>query len=163
MVIYESLSEQCLLLQCLCCGHFLLLLYEYYLQECFQSFFFLGRHLQHMEVPRLGVKSELQLPAYAAATATHGPFQSEIFVDYGIFIILFLQIFFLLFPLSQDTFVCITSFLFLFPQLLALLFSPFNHSCCLWVIFQSYFISLIHPQLCPSTFQSFFCFLYFSY
>ena len=31
--------------------------------------FFLGLHLQHMEVPRLGVKSELQLPAYSTATA----------------------------------------------------------------------------------------------
>ena len=30
--------------------------------------FFLGLHLQHMEVPRLGVESELQLPAYATAT-----------------------------------------------------------------------------------------------
>ena len=29
----------------------------------------LGPHLQHMEVPRLGVKSELQLPAYVIATA----------------------------------------------------------------------------------------------
>ena len=26
-------------------------------------------HLQHMEVPRLGVKLELQLPAYTTATA----------------------------------------------------------------------------------------------
>ena len=36
------------------------------------SFFlcvFLGLHLQHMEIPRLEVKSELQLPAYATATA----------------------------------------------------------------------------------------------
>ena len=33
-------------------------------------FVFLGPHLQHMEVPRLGVKSELQLPAYTTATAT---------------------------------------------------------------------------------------------
>ena len=31
---------------------------------------FLGSHMQHMEVPRLGVESELQLPAYATATAT---------------------------------------------------------------------------------------------
>ena len=31
---------------------------------------FLGSHLWHMEVPRLGVKSELQLPAYTTATAT---------------------------------------------------------------------------------------------
>ena len=32
--------------------------------------FFLGPHLQHMEVPRLGIKSELQLPACTTATAT---------------------------------------------------------------------------------------------
>ena len=32
-------------------------------------FDFLGLHLWHMEVPRLGVKSELQLPAYTTATA----------------------------------------------------------------------------------------------
>ena len=31
---------------------------------------FLELHLQHMEVPRLGVESELQLPAYTTATAT---------------------------------------------------------------------------------------------
>ena len=31
---------------------------------------FLGLHLRHMEVPRLRVESELQLPAYAKATAT---------------------------------------------------------------------------------------------
>ena len=29
---------------------------------------FLGPHLWHMKVPRLGVESELQLPAYATAT-----------------------------------------------------------------------------------------------
>ena len=34
------------------------------------SSFFLGPHPCHMEVPRLGVKTELQLPAYATATAT---------------------------------------------------------------------------------------------
>ena len=33
-------------------------------------FFFLGPHLQHMEVPRLGVKSEIQLLAYTTATTT---------------------------------------------------------------------------------------------
>ena len=32
-------------------------------------FFFLGPQLQHMEVPRPGVTSELQLPAYATPTA----------------------------------------------------------------------------------------------
>ena len=32
--------------------------------------YFFGLHLRHMEVPRLGVQSELQLPAYTTATAT---------------------------------------------------------------------------------------------
>ena len=31
---------------------------------------FLGLYPRHMDVPRLGVKSELQLPAYSTATAT---------------------------------------------------------------------------------------------
>ena len=31
---------------------------------------FLGPHLQHVGAPRIGVKSELQLPAYATTTAT---------------------------------------------------------------------------------------------
>ena len=34
---------------------------------------FLGLQLQHMEVPRLGVDSELQLPAYTTATETQNP------------------------------------------------------------------------------------------
>ena len=38
-------------------------------RECFSFFLFLGPHLQHMEVPRLGVESELYLPAYTTATA----------------------------------------------------------------------------------------------
>ena len=36
-------------------------------------FAFLRQHPQHMEVPRLGFKSELQLPAYTTATATGDP------------------------------------------------------------------------------------------
>ena len=36
-------------------------------------FSFLGPYLWHMEVPRLGVKSELQLLVYATATATQDP------------------------------------------------------------------------------------------
>ena len=36
-------------------------------------FGFLGPHLRHMEVPRLGVQSELQLPAYSTATAMGDP------------------------------------------------------------------------------------------
>ena len=41
----------------------------------FLSFFFLflGPHPQHMGAPRLGVESELQLPAYTTATATQDP------------------------------------------------------------------------------------------
>ena len=35
--------------------------------------FFLGPHLWHMEVTRLGVKSELQLLAYTTATAMPDP------------------------------------------------------------------------------------------
>ena len=34
---------------------------------------FLGSHLRHMEVPRQGVTSELQLPAYTMATAMREP------------------------------------------------------------------------------------------
>ena len=33
-------------------------------------FVFLGPHLQHVQVPRLGIESELQLQAYTIATAT---------------------------------------------------------------------------------------------
>ena len=36
-------------------------------------FVFLGLHLRHMEVPRLGVELQLQLPAYTIATATRSP------------------------------------------------------------------------------------------
>ena len=43
------------------------------LQREFFSFFFLGPHPQHMEVPRLRVKSELQLPTYTTATEMQDP------------------------------------------------------------------------------------------
>ena len=43
---------------------------EKHLHFFFFSFCFLGPHLQHMEVPRLGVQSELQLLAYTIAAAT---------------------------------------------------------------------------------------------
>ena len=39
----------------------------------FLSFVILGLHPWHMEVPRIGVKSELQLPAYVTATAMLDP------------------------------------------------------------------------------------------
>ena len=37
--------------------------------HCFIFFFFLRPHLQHLQVPGLGLISELQLPAYTTATA----------------------------------------------------------------------------------------------
>ena len=40
---------------------------------CVSFCHFLGPLLQHMKVPRLGVESELSLPAYARATATRDP------------------------------------------------------------------------------------------
>ena len=43
----------------------------FFLVFCF--FLFLGLHLWMMEVPRLGVESELQLLAYAKATETWDP------------------------------------------------------------------------------------------
>ena len=48
----------------------LLLLFIYLFIYLFWSFCLLGPHQWHMEVPRLGVELELQLPAYATATAT---------------------------------------------------------------------------------------------
>ena len=44
--------------------------YYYYYYYYFVFWPFLGPLLQHMEVPRLGVQSELQPPAYGGATAT---------------------------------------------------------------------------------------------
>ena len=41
--------------------------------QYFFFFVFLGLNLQPMEIPRLGVKLELQLPAYITATATSDP------------------------------------------------------------------------------------------
>ena len=42
---------------------------DWAVKNCELFFFFLGLHFQHMEVLRLGVKSELQLPAYTTAMA----------------------------------------------------------------------------------------------
>ena len=44
-----------------------------FLSFFFFFFVFLGLYLQHMEVPRLGVESELQLPVYTIATGTSDP------------------------------------------------------------------------------------------
>ena len=49
-----------------------------YLKEVFGFLFFvffLGPHLRHIEVPSLGVESELQLPAYTTARAMPDPRQ----------------------------------------------------------------------------------------
>ena len=40
-------------------------------------FCFLGPHLQHMDVPRLGVKLELELSAYTTAIAALDPERTE--------------------------------------------------------------------------------------
>ena len=50
------------------CIHLLILLFIFII-----FLVFLGPHPQHMEVPRLGFESELQLPAYATATAMQDP------------------------------------------------------------------------------------------
>ena len=39
--------------------------------------FFLGLHLWHIEVPRLGIQLDLQLPAYTTTTAMMGPLPNE--------------------------------------------------------------------------------------
>ena len=46
---------------------------DFYYLIFFILFLFLGPHPQHMEVPRLGVESELQLLAYSTVTATPDP------------------------------------------------------------------------------------------
>ena len=43
-------------------------------------FFFLNLHLQHMEVPSLGVKSELQWPAYTTVMAAPDPATSATYI-----------------------------------------------------------------------------------
>ena len=53
------------------CFHSFVLMDYYYL--FIYLFIFFRPHRRHMEVPRLGAESELQLPAYTTATATPGP------------------------------------------------------------------------------------------
>ena len=47
--------------------------YQEKLVLLFFFYYFLGPNLQHMEVPRLEVQSELQLPAYTTDTAMQDP------------------------------------------------------------------------------------------
>ena len=51
-------------------SHFIIMGFTQTTSFFFLSFVFLGPHPRHREVPRLGVQSELQLPAYTTATAT---------------------------------------------------------------------------------------------
>ena len=45
--------------------------YDLFLKSIYLFIYvFLGPHLRHMEIPRLGVESELHLLAYATATVT---------------------------------------------------------------------------------------------
>ena len=54
--------------------NFIFILFYLFFWFClFVCFCFFGLHSQHMEVPRLGVYSELQLLASATATATQDP------------------------------------------------------------------------------------------
>ena len=42
---------------------------DYFVLCIYVLIYFGGQHPRHMEVPRLGVESELHLPAYTTATA----------------------------------------------------------------------------------------------
>ena len=53
-------------------GDMIIVSYDFFF-FCLYFFFFLGLQLWHMEVPRPGVKSELQLPACTAAAAVLDP------------------------------------------------------------------------------------------
>ena len=54
----------------LCLGAVFFLFWGFFCFVLFWGFLGRGLHLQHMEVPSLGVELELQLPAYATAIAT---------------------------------------------------------------------------------------------
>ena len=47
--------------------------FELWLKKTRTTFSFVVTHRWHMEVPRVGVQSELQLPAYTTAIATQDP------------------------------------------------------------------------------------------
>ena len=61
--LHERRNRVSLLYSVLCLGP----------KTAFFFFFFSGPHTWHVEIPRWGVESELQLPAYATATATPDP------------------------------------------------------------------------------------------
>ena len=67
LIVYDSICSHLFI------GVFSFLNFLSFFLSFFFFFAFLGVHLQHMEVSRLGVESELQLPAYTTATATRDP------------------------------------------------------------------------------------------
>ena len=75
-ISFSLASFRAPLLLCCCQIYIIFLCYRlnriqfYILCNYFFFFVFLQSHLRHMEVPRPGVQSELQLPAYATAPAT---------------------------------------------------------------------------------------------
>ena len=66
----ELLLWQCRILNLLCHKRILKCIWRLCDDFAFLLVCFFGLHPQHMEVPRLGVKSELRLPACTTATAT---------------------------------------------------------------------------------------------
>ena len=69
---YGDHKECCVFLMCMCrkvCNERHIVIFPHSL---FFFFFFLGPHLRHMEVPGVGVKSELQLPPYTTAHSNDG-------------------------------------------------------------------------------------------
>ena len=69
-VVHKMLSTTCV-----CKGRTSCIV-DHFCTGFLKKFVFLRPHLRHMEVPRLGVESELQLPAYTTATATPDPSRS---------------------------------------------------------------------------------------
>ena len=69
MILYLQQSLSNWYLSSLHCFHCFILFY-FILFYFILSFCVLGPHPQHIEVPRPGVQSELQLPTYTTATAT---------------------------------------------------------------------------------------------
>ena len=65
--VYDSINYHVVF----CCHDSLVYLFIYY--NHYYYFCFWGPHPWHMEVPRLGVKLELQLPPYTTATVTLDP------------------------------------------------------------------------------------------
>ena len=53
--------------------YYFFLKFNFFLNFNFYSFYFLGPHSWHMEVPRLAVELELQLPACTTGAATKDP------------------------------------------------------------------------------------------